>query len=282
MQNGPATLLIVAAWRAEYLDGSPRGPPGRQGAKPSGEMKMLNKIGALSACGLVAATLAAASPAAAALTVYSGYDAFATDVQVRPNSDAARDAYLAGTAGLGVDHLASFEGPFGAFSSYDLGGGGTATGVDIFGAQQTILSAPLCFSSLCGYNTTPGGIGFLSLYGGEATFDFLDPILAFGAYFSGAQIEGITLTFNDGEVRSIDVPGHYGIDFVGFSDPGKAISQVKLNIGNDIIAMDDLRFTTAFDQAGGVPEPATWAMMIAGFGLIGATLRRRNGLAAAA
>lgn len=245
-------------------------------------MKMLNKIGALSACGLLAATLAAASPAAAALTVYSGYDALATDVQARPNSDAARDAYLAGTAGLGVDHIASFEGPYGAFSSYDLGGGGTVTGVDYLGAQQKVLTTQVCYSSLCGYNTTPGGAGFLSLYGGEATFDFLDPILAFGAYFSGAQIEGITLTFNDGEVRSIDVPGHYGIDFVGFSDPGKAITQVKLNIGNDIMAMDDLRFTTAFEQTGGVPEPATWALMIAGFGLVGAGLRRRGGLATAA
>ena len=199
---------------------------------------MLNKIGALSACGLMAATLGAASPAAAALTVYSGYDALATDVQARPNSDAARDAYLAGTAGLGVDHLASFEGPYGAFSSYDLGGGGSVSGVDYLGAQQKVLTTQVCYSSLCGYNTTPGGAGFLSLYGGEATFDFLDP--------------------------------------------GKAITQVKLNIGNDIMAMDDLRFTTAFEQAGGVPEPATWALMIGGFGLVGATLRRRGGLAAAA
>jgi hypothetical protein len=30
-----------------------------------------------------------------------------------------------------------------------------------------------------------------------------------------------------------------------------------------------------------VPEPATWAMMIGGFGLIGTTLRRRRGLATA-
>ena len=28
--------------------------------------------------------------------------------------------------------------------------------------------------------------------------------------------------------------------------------------------------------AGGVPEPATWAMMIAGFGLVGAAMRRRK------
>ncbi len=31
-----------------------------------------------------------------------------------------------------------------------------------------------------------------------------------------------------------------------------------------------------------VPEPATWAMMIAGFGAVGATLRRRRTAAAAA
>lgn len=31
---------------------------------------------------------------------------------------------------------------------------------------------------------------------------------------------------------------------------------------------------------GGVPEPATWALMIAGFGLVGATLRRGRALAA--
>ena len=32
---------------------------------------------------------------------------------------------------------------------------------------------------------------------------------------------------------------------------------------------------------GGVPEPATWAMMLMGFGGLGALLRRRRGLAAA-
>jgi hypothetical protein len=36
------------------------------------------------------------------------------------------------------------------------------------------------------------------------------------------------------------------------------------------------------DPFGGViPEPATWAMMIAGFGLVGAALRRRDGIARA-
>lgn len=32
------------------------------------------------------------------------------------------------------------------------------------------------------------------------------------------------------------------------------------------------------DLAGGVPEPATWAMMVAGFGLVGAGVRRRRAI----
>ena len=36
---------------------------------------------------------------------------------------------------------------------------------------------------------------------------------------------------------------------------------------------------TVTPVVGGVPEPATWALMIAGFGLVGATVRRRKAIA---
>ena len=39
---------------------------------------------------------------------------------------------------------------------------------------------------------------------------------------------------------------------------------------------------TGTASAGGVPEPASWALMIAGFGLAGAQLRRRRTAAVAA
>ena len=42
------------------------------------------------------------------------------------------------------------------------------------------------------------------------------------------------------------------------------------------IYLDNVSVTTS----GAVPEPATWAMMIAGFGLVGSTLRRRRALSA--
>ena len=46
--------------------------------------------------------------------------------------------------------------------------------------------------------------------------------------------------------------------------------------GNQIV-LDNV----TVNQTGAVPEPASWAMMLAGFGAIGATLRRRGRMAAA-
>jgi hypothetical protein len=40
--------------------------------------------------------------------------------------------------------------------------------------------------------------------------------------------------------------------------------------------------STTFDAAGAVPEPASWAMLIAGFGLTGAAARRRRRMVAVA
>ena len=49
----------------------------------------------------------------------------------------------------------------------------------------------------------------------------------------------------------------------------------------DQIASDYISRLTVTVVPGGVPEPATWALMLSGFGLAGAVLRRRRGVAAA-
>lgn len=49
------------------------------------------------------------------------------------------------------------------------------------------------------------------------------------------------------------------------------------NVADDALGIDDFMFTPTL---AGVPEPATWAMMICGFGMAGATLRRRRALPA--
>ncbi len=52
---------------------------------------------------------------------------------------------------------------------------------------------------------------------------------------------------------------------------------------DDGLGVDDFSLTpTLLPQVGAVPEPSTWAMMIAGFGLIGGAMRRRTGRVVAA
>lgn len=61
------------------------------------------------------------------------------------------------------------------------------------------------------------------------------------------------------------------LTFAGLTD----IKAVQFTTTDELgagVAYDDFRFTAA----GAVPEPATWAMLIAGFGLLGAGLRRRT------
>lgn len=63
-----------------------------------------------------------------------------------------------------------------------------------------------------------------------------------------------------------------GVNFAGI---GKSISFA--GVANQIV-FDDVTFGSAIpgDTGGAVPEPATWAMMIVGFGMAGAAVRRRR------
>lgn len=66
--------------------------------------------------------------------------------------------------------------------------------------------------------------------------------------------------------------GDFGIPagiFVAFED--------LPNLGD--IDYNDHRFVFTYPGVAGVPEPATWAMLIAGFGMVGFAARRRKGIA---
>jgi len=69
---------------------------------------------------------------------------------------------------------------------------------------------------------------------------------------------------------------HYGLSFVAASAGTFQIQFGNRNSFDNIgPLLDNVQLSV-----GAVPEPATWAMMIMGFGLAGAVLRRRNALAA--
>lgn len=145
--------------------------------------------------------------------------------------------------------------------------------------------------------STEGGVPFPTIAGMTATFSsghngvelfFSDtaplstnyPITIYGA--GGAVLASFNLA-----TASVLPPGYSGGTFpppgtsplpgifVGYTSATNNIFGIGVGPGassNDAFAIDDLRFTTG----GAIPEPTTWAMMVIGFGGVGAMIRRRQ------
>jgi hypothetical protein len=235
--------------------------------------------------------VAAPLPAWASLTTFVGEDIVATPTSAHPNATSAAASFDTAVAGLGGGSLVDFESaPLGSFSSLTIAPGVTLSGTDFFGHNQTIRNttnfppAP----QLDGFNTTASGANFVEVQGGTLTFTFSTAVDAFGAYFSGVQnFVNDVITFSDGTSQSLLIPNAGtsnsvgAVVFAGFTDPGKQISSITINAGNsgfDDIGVDDARFASTTP---GVPEPAAWALMLLGFGGIGAAIRNRRASARA-
>jgi hypothetical protein len=138
------------------------------------------------------------------------------------------------------------------------------------------------FYSPCG---TPGvlgaGLGGGTLTGGSATYTATTAACAPGS-----------LTLAPGQsvlvVAGLQLPVNRG----GFADSS---ATMVTRLGDDLPAEVKEEITTSLvstisagapvaiiGRPGSVPEPASWAMLIAGFGLTGAAMRRRTALAARA
>ncbi|HEX7946054.1 MAG TPA: PEPxxWA-CTERM sorting domain-containing protein, partial [Phenylobacterium sp.] len=84
--------------------------------------------------------------------------------------------------------------------------------------------------------------------------------------------------FVDSSGKVIGTAFATGNDAYNVLAPTGAVA-LLLGVNDDLFSDNNgaLRVSvTGSSVTGGVPEPATWAMMIAGFGLAGATLRRRR------
>jgi hypothetical protein len=84
------------------------------------------------------------------------------------------------------------------------------------------------------------------------------------------NIDGIGLVVDQpGPTGEVDTP----FDVIAPSD---GIYNFELAYGECCGGPAVIRFDVNGQPAGGVPEPAMWALMLAGFGLVGATLRSRR------
>ena len=119
-----------------------------------------------------------------------------------------------------------------------------------FSFNQTINSITFNFGDSGGDNDSPVNISAYSL---------ANVLLgtAVGSYPAGASA-GASLTLNFAGAS-------YFLASSGVQAPGNNANSIFWDIGD-----------VQSNGAGGVPEPATWAMMLVGFGGLGAVMRRRR------
>ena len=211
----------------------------------------------------MAALALASQPASAGVVDYTGFDdGWSSAPPVGPNSLASEQSFVAATdasnpitfagGSYPADVGVNINNPYGPSTISNTGTGS-------------------CGFALCG-GDTDGNLNFLYLYGGSATFTFTTPIDFFGAYFAGLQVgDSIDWTDSSGsQSGTIPVdPNNGGMAFAGFTDFGQSITLATITASNDIISVDDVLYSSA------IPEPTTWAMMLAGFAGLGFAGYRR-------
>lgn len=129
-------------------------------------------------------------------------------------------------------------------------------------------------SNLYGF-PLPGQTKWLGFADGSAAFNFTAPTNSFGFFTTGVQTEfttDLTVTFNDGTSETLHLPINVngGVSYFGFTDTQPFNGATITDLSNDAWGVSDV----SYNFASAVPEPATWTMLILGFGAIGGMLRR--------
>lgn len=171
------------------------------------------------------------------------------------------------------------------YSVTNLGQGyvGTQTGLDGFtiyiptSAVIVNAVAPVSFLGGPGYWSTGTSVGLdLSLGNGDLSQNMLAPpgyqaFTFWGQYTESVYQQGSTATFSI-TLKNVAVGSNtVGISsYYGYSTPPSGQQYVSNQYGNYTT------FTATAISAAAVPEPETYAMMLAGLGLMGWTARRRR------
>jgi len=156
-------------------------------------------------------------------------------------------------------------------------------------AGEKVLGFGISLIAPFGFDTVNGGFGidnstaFAPQGGSDVTTGYTGPV----SFADGSP--SIAFTFNGFDVGEsfvwlidVDNPqfatvlGNQLIGSTGYADFSnglRGLGVFEAVVGNDDAAQFVIKTLT---PSPGVPEPAAWAMMLGGFGLVGAAMRRRN------
>jgi len=176
---------------------------------------------------------------------------------------------------------------FAVIHTFDTAAGITGSGFEIKTPPADSHGAPPAGS-------IPSGTPYLSvLGGGSATIDFASGVEAF--QFDWGSIDRYnTLIIDSSGPEKIIIPGGNFANpangdrsspatnglFTVWGTAGENFQSITLESRSNSFEIDNLAVRNMASSMIAVPEPATWAMMILGFGGVGATLRKRRGLVA--
>ena len=235
---------------------------------------------------IVAGALAAAATSAAHAATYVAYE------QVVLSGGAVQTGDFA--AGTFSGAFGGFTGAVTAFTTTQAACGGNANVFCIRTGESSVAKAP------AGDYAAPGASnffkdGFLNLHadtGVNTVFQFIAPeagLFNFAGLYKTHDVSptGVEIAAYDGATRLFTdtfTGGQRGFDFDVDLAAGERVSFLLGAAGN--FTYDSTGFALTVSNVtpsapGGVPEPATWAMMILGFLGTGSILRHRRPLTTA-
>jgi hypothetical protein len=230
---------------------------------------------------ILAAAAFALAPAAASATILTfdaagGVTSF-ENVDQAYGDNVAAAVNAAGSYGVGAEGYTP-----NVTVSYGSPGEDPALWTTGYGDLTNILFNDTDFDTTFTLRFTAASGYLVNLYGFE-----LASFLSGGQTIQGLTIRDVganTTLFSQGSTL-VSGATHNTFSFANALTAGDielVIDLTGLNSVSDDIGIDNIRFgQSAVPSVGaGVPEPSTWALMIAGFGAAGALLRRRRAVAA--